>query len=311
MKSSSVILYCNRPPVTPSDRGQTFINIWISTLQPFLSCEFLIDSRLRHVIAYEQINYWNPLPGDDVIGDSSKYGNPGESFDRIWPINELNHPMSADPDNTRSRLRVLWNAKFGKLLLTTVGFEGTNPLTGQTVNLQEQNPWAVHTNPILVAQLPVNMEVGSTPGWNDQSDQDKFSFYPNLKAVKVVNNQYQLMKSKVVNTGNSYPPFQAPQSAKVNHGYNPFDFQTSWPAIPTTDDVDTPSSDCLGDVDLSGYRNVLDVILIVNHILGFNEFTTEEELRLADFNQDGDINVVDVVSLVNLILSGPQNSGCE
>lgn len=309
MKSSSVILYCNRPPVTPSDRGQTFINIWISTLQPFLSCEFLIDSRLRHVIAYEQINYWNPLPGDDVIGDSSKYGNPGESFDRIWPINELNHPMSADPDNPRGKLRVLWNAKFGKLLLTTVGFEGTNPLTGQTVNLQEQNPWAVHTNPILVAQLPVNMEVGSTPGWNDQSDQDKFSYYPNLKAVKVVNNQYQLMKSKVVNTGNSFPPFEAPQSAKVNHGYNPFDFETSWPAIPSNDDVTPePSSDCFGDINLDGNRNILDVIGLTNYILGHADFN-EEQQRLADVNQDGAVNVIDAVNLVDLILN--HESECE
>ena len=307
MKSSSVILYCNRPPVTPSDRGLTFINIWISTLQPFLSCEFLIDSRLRHVIAYEQINYFLGEESEVVIADTSKFGDPGESYEAIWPINVVEHPNTTNPEISRTKLRVLWNAKFGKLLLTTVGFK-VRSVDGIEHDFVQQDPWSVHTSPVLVAQLPVNMELGSTPGWNDQSDQDKFSFYPNLKAVKVINNQYQLMKSKVVNTGNSFPPFEAPQSAKVNHGYNPSNFETSWPAIPSNDDVTPePSSDCLGDVNMDGIRNILDVISLTNYILGITDLN-EEQIRLADVNQDGQVNVIDVVNLVDLILN---HEDCE
>ena len=103
-----------------ASNNSTFINIWISTLQPFLSCEFLIDSRLRHVIAYEQINYFLGEESEVVIADTSKFGDPGESYEAIWPINVVEHPNTTNPEISRTKLRVLWNAKFGKLLLTTV-----------------------------------------------------------------------------------------------------------------------------------------------------------------------------------------------
>ena len=51
------------------------------------------------------------------------------------------------------------------------------------------------------------------------------------------------------------------------------------------------------DVNQDGVVNVLDVILLVNLILGF-------ELDIfADINQDGIVNILDVINLVNIILS--------
>ena len=57
-----------------------------------------------------------------------------------------------------------------------------------------------------------------------------------------------------------------------------------------------------GDVDNDGNLNILDVVLVVNIVLGVHENPTEYELWAADMNQDGNIDILDVVFLVNTIL---------
>jgi len=56
----------------------------------------------------------------------------------------------------------------------------------------------------------------------------------------------------------------------------------------------------LGDLNGDGILNVLDIIIMVNMILG-----VEPETALADLNGDGIVNVLDIINLVNLIL-GPR-----
>jgi len=58
----------------------------------------------------------------------------------------------------------------------------------------------------------------------------------------------------------------------------------------------------LGDVNLDGSLNVLDVVALANAVLGNNNFSDEQEEN-ADFNDDESLNVLDVVGLVNEILS--------
>ena len=53
----------------------------------------------------------------------------------------------------------------------------------------------------------------------------------------------------------------------------------------------------LGDINQDNDINILDVVLLVNIILGVSEFND-----LADMNLDNEINVLDVVLLVNIIL---------
>jgi len=55
----------------------------------------------------------------------------------------------------------------------------------------------------------------------------------------------------------------------------------------------------LGDFNFDGNINVIDVIILVNHILS----PATVELDGADINDDGNVNVVDVVLLVGLILN--------
>ena len=54
----------------------------------------------------------------------------------------------------------------------------------------------------------------------------------------------------------------------------------------------------MGDVNSDDSVDVLDVVLIVNMILG-NDLLN---YATADINSDGSINVQDIISLINIIL---------
>jgi len=54
----------------------------------------------------------------------------------------------------------------------------------------------------------------------------------------------------------------------------------------------------LGDINSDNVVNILDVILVVNIILGLNDFN-----YLGDINFDGYIDILDIVQLLNIILS--------
>jgi len=55
-----------------------------------------------------------------------------------------------------------------------------------------------------------------------------------------------------------------------------------------------------GDVNMDGIINILDVVVIINMILGI-----EDEDALADVNLDGSINIQDIILVINLVL-GPR-----
>jgi hypothetical protein len=57
-----------------------------------------------------------------------------------------------------------------------------------------------------------------------------------------------------------------------------------------------------GDVNMDNAVNVIDIVLIVDFILGNSEFTVEA-FNLADASQDGSVNVIDIVMLVDIILN--------
>ena len=66
-----------------------------------------------------------------------------------------------------------------------------------------------------------------------------------------------------------------------------------------------PSEDSLvenlGDINLDGVINILDVVRLVNFVL--DQITpTEEEIILGDINGDGGLNILDIVMIVNMIL---------
>ena len=55
----------------------------------------------------------------------------------------------------------------------------------------------------------------------------------------------------------------------------------------------------VGDVTDDGVINILDIISLVNHVLGT---VMIEDLCAADYNGDGIVNILDIISLVNVVL---------
>ena len=58
----------------------------------------------------------------------------------------------------------------------------------------------------------------------------------------------------------------------------------------------------LGDINLDSIINVLDVIQVVNFILG-EVIPSEQQVISADVNEDGLVNVTDIILIVNIILT--------
>ena len=54
----------------------------------------------------------------------------------------------------------------------------------------------------------------------------------------------------------------------------------------------------LGDLNNDGICNVLDIVALVNIVLGFDEPNVA-----GDLNNDGIYNVLDIITLVNIVLN--------
>ena len=57
-----------------------------------------------------------------------------------------------------------------------------------------------------------------------------------------------------------------------------------------------------GDTTLDGIINILDVILLVNFVLGLDSPSQDCQDIIADINADGAYNITDIVALINIIL---------
>ena len=67
--------------------------------------------------------------------------------------------------------------------------------------------------------------------------------------------------------------------------------------------IEAGSCDANGDVDGNDDVNVLDVVALVQAVLGLSELTDEQACR-ADVDGNDDVNVLDIVSIVQSILAG-------
>ena len=57
----------------------------------------------------------------------------------------------------------------------------------------------------------------------------------------------------------------------------------------------------LGDINNDGNVNIIDVVILVDFILGYQTLN-EQQLEQANINNDDFINIIDVVMLVESIL---------
>ena len=58
----------------------------------------------------------------------------------------------------------------------------------------------------------------------------------------------------------------------------------------------------LGDINEDGNIDILDIVRLVNIIVGNPPEPTDYELWSGDFNLDGNLNVLDAIAMINLIL---------
>ena len=58
-----------------------------------------------------------------------------------------------------------------------------------------------------------------------------------------------------------------------------------------------------GDINMDDSIDILDVVLLVNFVLGADSPDNSQE-NLSDLNNDGIINILDIISLINVILGG-------
>ena len=101
------------------------------------------------------------------------------------------------------------------------------------------------------------------------------------------------------NDGSPYPrDFIINQQGIIAYANNEID--TEW-MIYVINELSGFNEGVLGDVNQDGVINILDIINVINFILG--ESPTSDEFILSDINQDNIINILDVVLLVNLIIN--------
>ena len=102
------------------------------------------------------------------------------------------------------------------------------------------------------------------------------------------------------NDGSPYPrDFIINQDGIIAYANNEID--TEW-MLSVIEDLLFLDSGIVGDINQDGLVNILDVVNILNYILGVY-IPTDNQFNLSDMNQDGFLNVLDVVLLVNIILN--------
>ena len=97
----------------------------------------------------------------------------------------------------------------------------------------------------------------------------------------------------------SAPAILQAETVAIPQASAPAFLQASAPSAGAT----TLSTPKRGDVNGDGRRNVSDIMLIVNYILG--QASEDFNTIVADLNNDGNVNVSDIMILVNIILGMP------
>jgi len=104
------------------------------------------------------------------------------------------------------------------------------------------------------------------------------------------------------NDGSPYPrDFIVDQEGILQYANNEID--TEWMHYVLSQLMGDSCSDwLLGDVNNDTTLNILDIVTLVNFVLGTDQ-PEECQLEASDLNQDSGLNILDIVQLVNIILN--------
>jgi len=101
------------------------------------------------------------------------------------------------------------------------------------------------------------------------------------------------------NDGSPYPrDFVIDQNGIIAYANNEID--TAW-MLSIIENLLLDDSGLVGDINQDGFVNILDVVRILNYILG-ETIPSNQQYALSDINQDEILNILDVVLIVNIIL---------
>ena len=102
------------------------------------------------------------------------------------------------------------------------------------------------------------------------------------------------------NDGSPYPrDFIINQEGVISYANNEID--TEW-MLSVIYDLINNSNGLIGDINQDNIINVLDIISLINFILG-SQIPDDSQIISSDINEDQIINILDVVMLVNVILN--------
>ena len=102
------------------------------------------------------------------------------------------------------------------------------------------------------------------------------------------------------NDGSPYPrDFIVDQEGILQYANNEID--TEW-MLYVLEELTGGNQGMPGDINLDDSVNILDVVILINFVLGY-QAPTDVEFSISDLNYDGLLNVLDIVQLVNIILS--------
>ena len=108
------------------------------------------------------------------------------------------------------------------------------------------------------------------------------------------------------NDGSPYPrDFIVDQEGILQYANNEID--TEWMIWVLNQLTGNNQDGILGDINVDGVINILDVVIMANFILN-SQTPTDLEYTASDLNSDETLNILDIVQLVNLILYSPLGS---
>ena len=102
------------------------------------------------------------------------------------------------------------------------------------------------------------------------------------------------------NDGSPYPrDFIIDQQGIIQYANNEID--TEW-MIYVLEELININQEILGDINQDDLVNILDVVVLINFILG-SQIPTEADLIIADLNNDSVLNILDIVQLAGIIIN--------
>ena len=257
-----------------------------------------IDAPLNNGSVYcIYTNYSVNLPSG-VDPSSYLYDN-GMDCEHLWPqsMYEGSSPMKSDMHHLRP-CKSNVNSSRGNKPYNEINDNSTNTwfwLNTQSSNIPSSN----------IHEYSESGSNGFEPREDVKGDIARAMFYFYTIYEDEADNNFFNLQKDVLHQWHIQDP---PNSSETERTWDIASYQNNIPNPFIIDDTlvgrayfYTAPEFNIGDINLDTFINVVDVVLLVNYILGIDTLS-DESIQLADLDNNNLINIVDVVTLINLVL---------